>query len=55
MDQEIDQKPCAEERGRGDSNVGTEGQPDQILYAQVISSMEIDLNEAQVIRAFTME
>ena len=55
VDQEIGQKPCAEERGRGEPNVGTKGQPDQIPYAQVISSLETDLKEAQVIREFAME
>ena len=55
VDQEIDQNPCAKERGRGEPNVGTKGQPDQIPYAQVISSLETDLKETQVIRAFPME
>ena len=55
VDQEIDENPCAEERGRGEPNVGTKGQPDQIPYAQVISSLETDLKEAQVIREFTIE
>ena len=55
VDQEIDHKPCAEERGRGEPNVGVVGQPDQIPYAQNISSLETDLKEAQVIRAFAME
>ena len=30
-------------------------QPNQISYAQVISYLETDLKEAQVIRAFAME
>ena len=55
VDQEIDQNPCTKERGRGEPNVGTKGQPDQIPYAQVISSLETDLKEAQVIREFAME
>ena len=42
-------------RGNGEPNVGAVEQPDQISYAQVISSLEIDLKEDQVIRAFTME
>ena len=55
VDQEIDQKPCTEVRGNGETNVGAVEQPDQIHYAQVISSLETDLKEAQVIRAFPME
>ena len=33
VDQEIDQKLCAEERDRGEPNVGMKGQPNQIPYA----------------------
>ena len=55
MDQEIDQKPCAEEGDKGGLNVAMKRQPNHFLYAQVISSLEIDLKEAQVIRAFSME
>ena len=42
-------------RGNGEPNVGAVEQPDQISYAQVISSLETGLKEAQVIRAFAME
>ena len=42
-------------RGNGEPNVGVVEQPDQISYAQVISSLETDLKEAQVIREFAME
>ena len=55
VDQEIDQKPCTKVRGNGEPNVGVVEQPDQIPYAQVISSLETDLKEAQVIRAFAMK
>ena len=55
VDQEIGQKQCTEVRGNGEPNVGAVEQPDQIPYAQVISSLENDLKKAQVIRAFIME
>ena len=42
-------------RGNGEPNVGAVEQPDQISYAQVISSLETGLKEARVIRAFVME
>ena len=42
-------------RGNGEPNVGAVEQPDQIPCAQVISSLETDLKEAQVIRVFSME
>ena len=54
VDQEIDQNPCTEVRGNGELNVGEVEQPDQIPYDQVISSLETDLKECQVIRAFAM-
>ena len=42
-------------RGNEEPNVGAVEQPDQIPYVQVISSLETNLEEAQVIRAFAME
>ena len=55
VDQEIDQKPYTEEGDKGGSNVVTKGQPNQISYHQVISSLETGLKEARVIRVFSME
>ena len=53
--QEIDQKPYIVEEDRGGSNVGSKEQINQNPYAQVISSLETDLKEAQVIKAFAMD
>ena len=50
VDEEIDQNPCTEVRGNGEPRVGAVEQPNQIPYAQVISSLENDLKEGQVIR-----
>ena len=53
-DQEIDQKPYIAEEDREGSNVGSKEQINRNPYAQVISSLETDLKEAQVIKAFAM-
>ena len=55
VDQEIDQNLCIEEEHRRGSNVGLKNPINQIPYAQVISSLETDLKEAQVIKAFAMD
>ena len=55
VDQQIDLKPCKEDQDRRGSNVGSKEPIDRIPYAQVISSLEIDLKEAQVIKVFAMD
>ena len=55
VDQEINQKPCIVEEDRGGSKVGSKEQFNRNPYAQVISSLEADLKEAQVIKTFSMD
>ena len=54
-DQEIDQKPYIVEEDKGRSNGGLKEKINQNPYAQVISSLETDLKEAQVIKTFAMD
>ena len=55
VDQEIDQNLYIAQEDRGGSNVGSKEQINQKPYAQVISSLETKLREAQVVKTFAMD
>ena len=55
MDQEIDQRPNRVEEDRGGFNVGAEKQINNNPYTWVISSLETDLKEAEVIKTSSMD
>ena len=54
-DEEIDQKPYLAEEARKAMNTESKEQNDQNPHAQVISSLQNDLKEAQVIQTIAMD
>ena len=55
FDQEIDQKPYIVRENRGASNRESKEQIDRNPHARIISSLQTDLKEAQVIQTFAMD